>query len=82
LLETQFHIEVSLGIDNTVKKHIYLNEIKVIEWQKNSDITGAINIELGDIMYELIQKYSLNTNWDDIDQLIEECMKIAVLKYK
>jgi type I restriction enzyme R subunit len=82
LLKTPFHIEVSLAIDNTVKKNIYLNGNKIIEWHKNHDITGKINIELGDVMYDLLQKFDLETNWEDIDHLIEECMKIAILKYK
>ena len=82
LLKTKFHIEVSLAIDNTVKKHIYLNEKKVIEWHKNEDITGKINIELGDVIYDLHQKFDIDTDWKNIDYLIEECLKIAILKYK
>lgn len=82
LLKTPFHIEVSLAIDNTVKQHIYLNGNKIIEWHKNDDVTGKINIELGDVLYELLKKFDLDTNWDKIDHLIEECMKVAILKYK
>lgn len=82
LLKTSFHIEVSLAIDNTVKRHIYLNGNKIIEWHKNLDLTGNINIELGDVLYDLLKKYDLDTNWEKIDHLIEECMKVAILKYK
>lgn len=82
LMKTPFHIEVSLAIDNTVKEHIYLNGNKVVEWHKNNDVTGKININLGDALYELLKKYNLDTNWDKIDHLIEECMKVAILKYK
>lgn len=82
LLKGKLHIEISLAIDNTIKKHIHLNDIKVIEWHKNQDITGKINIELGDVIYDLFQKYQLDINWDDIDSLIDECLKIAILKYK
>ncbi|ALJ05194.1 restriction endonuclease subunit R [Pseudalgibacter alginicilyticus] len=82
LLKTPFHIEVSLAIDNTVKKHIYLNGNKIIEWHKNNDITGKINIVLGDVLYELLKKFDLDTDWSKIDHLIEECMKVAILKYK
>lgn len=82
LMKTPFHIEVSLAIDNTVKEHIYLNGNKVVEWHKNNDVTGKININLGDALYEILKKYNLDTNWDKIDHLIEECMKVAILKYK
>lgn len=82
LLKTTFHIEISLAIDNTVKNHIYLGEKKIVEWYKNPDITGKINIELGDAIYDLHQKFNIDTDWKKIDGLIEECMKIAILKYK
>lgn len=82
LLKTAFHIEVSLAIDNTVKEYIYLNGNKIIDWHKNDDITGKINIALGDALYELLKKFDLDTNWDKIDHLIEECLKVAKLKYK
>lgn len=82
LLKSKFHIEVSLSIDNTVKKHIYLNGQKIIEWHRNDDVNGKINIELGEVLYELLKKFDLDTNWDKIDYLIEESMKVAILKYK
>ncbi|MFC4636446.1 type I restriction endonuclease subunit R [Dokdonia ponticola] len=82
LLKVAFHIETSLAIDRTVKDNIYLNENKIIEWHRNEDITGKINIALGDVLYELLKKFDLDTNWDKIDHLIEECMKVAILKYK
>lgn len=82
LLKTPFHIEVSLAIDTTVKEHIYLNEKKIIDWHKNEDITGKINIKLGDVIYDLHQKFNIETDWDKIDYLIGECLKIAISKYK
>lgn len=82
LVNTKFHIEVSLAIDNTVKSHIYLNQKKVIDWHNNADITGKINIEIGDALYEVMKKYGLDPEWDKIDKIIEECLKIAILKYK
>ena len=82
LLKTPFHIDVSLAIDNTVNKHIYLNGNKIIEWHFNEDITGKINIELGDAIYELFQKYDKDSDWTKIDELIEASMEVAILKYK
>ncbi|WP_067150255.1 type I restriction endonuclease subunit R [Pseudotamlana agarivorans] len=82
LLKTPFHIEVSLAIDNMVKEHIYINGNKIIEWHKNNDVTGKINIDLGDALYELLKKFDLDTDWAKIDHLIDECMKVAILKYK
>ncbi|UKM65478.1 HsdR family type I site-specific deoxyribonuclease [Flavobacteriaceae bacterium GSB9] len=82
LIKTPFHIEISLAIDNTVKERIYLNDNKIIDWHKNEDVTSKINIALGDIIYDIHQKFDLDTDWDKIDHIIEECLKIAILKYK
>ncbi len=82
LLDTSFHIEMGLAIDQVVKDNIYLNGKKIVDFHKNVDITGKINIELSDAIYDLLQKYDIDTNWDDIDLLIEECLKIAIHKYQ
>ena len=37
---------VTMDIDKTVKEHIYLNGSKIVEWDKNEDITGKINIAI------------------------------------
>lgn len=82
LAKSDFHVEVSLAIDNTVKAHIYLSDKKIVDWHKNADITGKINIEVGDVLYELVKKYGMDPDWGKIDTIIEECLKIAILKYK
>jgi len=81
LLKTSFHIETSLTIDSVVKSHVFVEGKKIIDWISNEDITGAINIELGDKLYELHQKFDIDTDWSKIDELIEEGLKIAKLKY-
>ncbi|MFC0875295.1 type I restriction endonuclease subunit R [Saccharicrinis sp. FJH2] len=82
LLKTPFHIEMGLAIDRVVKNNIYLNNKKIVDFHRNVDIRGKINIELSDVIYDLLQKYDIGPNWDEIDHLIEECMKIAIHKYK
>lgn len=77
-----FHIESSIVTDNTVKNHIYINNKKMVEWHNDDDVVGKINIALGDAFYDILQKYNMDTNWDKIDKLIDENIKVAILKYK
>jgi len=81
LLKTPYHIEVGLAIDEGVKNHSFVDGQKIIDWHNNDDILGAINIEIGDKIYELHQKYDLDTDWSKIDAIIEECIKVAKIKY-
>ena len=81
LLKTPFHIETSLMIDEVVKNNVYVDGKNIIDWISDDDITGKINIQLGDKLYELHQKFDLDTDWTKIDELIEEGLKVVKLKY-
>ena len=81
LLKTEFHVELGLLTDRIVLEKIHINDQKVIDWQNNSDLVGKINIALGDEVYDLLKKYDLDTDWKKIDTVIEECIKVAKLKY-
>lgn len=81
LLKTPFHIELSLTMDKVVKSKVYVGSNKIIDWKSNEDIVGSINIELGDKLYEIHQKFDIPADWEKIDYLIEECLKVAKLKY-
>ncbi len=54
----------------------------VIDWQKNGDIKGMMRIEIDDLLFGMKNKYYLELNFDHIDQLIAECIKVAETKYK
>ncbi len=81
LIKTPFHVETSLMIDEVVKTNVYVEGKKIIDWISNDDIIGTINIQLGDKLYDLHQKFDIDTDWTKIDELIEEGLKIAKLKY-
>lgn len=81
LLETTFHLETSITIDSVIQQNIFVDQKQIIDWVSNQDILGKINIELGDRLYELHQKFDLDTDWNKIDSLIEECLKIAKVKF-
>ena len=81
LLQTPFHIETSLTIDEVVKNNVYVEGKKIIDWISNDDVIGTINIQLGDKLYEIHQKFGVDTDWSKIDEMIEEGLKVAKLKY-
>lgn len=82
LLKTDFHVEMGLQIDEVIKKKIYHNNKIIIDWDKNTDIIGQINIELNDIIFDLLTQYKMEIDWETIDKLTEECSKIAIHKYQ
>ena len=41
-----------------------------------------IRIKIDDLIFDLKLKYDLDLDFDHIDQLIAECIKVAETKYK
>lgn len=74
--------EIAIGIDDVVKKNVFDNGHPVIDWQKNDDIKGKMRIEIDDLLFEMKTRYDLEISFDQIDQLIAECIKVAETKYK
>ena len=74
--------EIAEGIDAIVKANVFDNGNPVIDWQKNEDIKGKIRIEIDDLLFEMKNKFDLELSFDHIDQLVDECIKVAETKYK
>ncbi len=74
--------EIAAAVDEIIKANVFDNGSSVIDWQKNDDIKGKIRIEMDDLLFEIKTKYDLDISFDHIDQLIEECIKVAEIKYK
>lgn len=74
---------VALDLDNIIKKHIYDQEQLIIEWNFKSNITGPMKIEMEDYLIdEVKRKYDIPLSFDDMDVLIEQCVKVANLQFK
>lgn len=74
--------EIASGIDMVVRSVVFDDEHPVIDWQKNDDNKGKMRIGIDDLVFDLKNKYDLEIEFDHIDQLIAECIKVAEAKYK
>lgn len=74
--------ETAVAIEAIVKANVFDNGHPVIDWQKNEDIKGKMRIEIDDLLYETKSKHDLTISFENIDQLIEECIKVAETKFK
>ncbi|MEQ8907951.1 MAG: HsdR family type I site-specific deoxyribonuclease [Vicingaceae bacterium] len=76
------HAEIAKSVDEVIKRNITLNENRIIDWVNKSDVKGKITIEAGDCVYEFLEEKGLEPNWEIIDNLVEECIKVAAVKYQ
>ncbi len=78
----QFYTDIALGVENAIKNIIYENGIMIVDWQNNSDLEGKLRIAIDEFVFEIKSKYDLSLQFSKIDELIEECVKIAKVRFK
>ncbi|GGF38497.1 HsdR family type I site-specific deoxyribonuclease [Echinicola marina] len=72
---------VAEGIDDVIRDSVFENGRLIIDWPNKSDIEGKIRIDIDDYLFDLKGKEGLSLPLDLIDQLVEEGLKVAKLKY-
>lgn len=74
--------EIALAIDAAIKENAFDRERPVVDWMNNLDIEGRIKISIDDLLFDIKSKYELDLNFDQIDQMVTDSIKVAKIKYK
>ena len=69
------------GIDDVIKSIVFENGKPIIDWVNKSDIEGKIKNKINDYFYDLKTQQHIELPFDLIDELVEEGLKVAKLKY-
>jgi len=75
-------LALTKGIDATIRSIIFDRGALIIDWQNNTDLEGKLRIALDDFLFDSKQDMSLEMPNESIDQLIDECLKIAKVRYQ
>jgi type I restriction enzyme, R subunit len=73
---------ISLGMDTIIRNNVFEQGKQVIDWQNKLDIEGQIKIQIDDYIFELKDRFNLEIDFDELDTLIAESIKVAKFKYK
>ncbi|MCK9613821.1 MAG: HsdR family type I site-specific deoxyribonuclease [Bacteroidales bacterium] len=73
--------KIAKGIDEIIQSIIFINSDLLVDWQNNRDVEGKIRIAIDDYCFELKKENNFECPLQKIDELIEECLKVAKLKY-
>lgn len=73
--------ELAVGIDQVIRSVVYQNDQLMVDWQNKPDIEGKIRIAIDDYIFDLKSKYDIDLSFDDIDQTVEEALKVAKIKF-
>lgn len=74
--------EMALLLEAVFQKTLFENESLLVDWEYNSDLEGQLRIDLGDALYDHLKQQHLEADWNTIDRVVEECLKIAKAQYK
>lgn len=73
--------EMATGIDSVIKSIVFEKDKIIVDWQNKADIEGQIRIAIDDYIFDLKSKYDIELSFDKIDELVEEGLGVAKLKF-
>jgi type I restriction enzyme, R subunit len=73
----------ALYIYDKIENSVLDDGIPVIDWQYKSNITGRLQIDIGDYLIDEVRdKYNVNLSFGEIDEIANQCIEVAKLRYK
>ena len=76
-------VQSALHIDDLIRESVLDTEKPIIDWQQKSNITGKLLIEIGDYLIDEVRdKYNVSLTFGEMDQIANNCIEVAKLRYK
>jgi len=83
VVKTQISVQTALQIDELIKHAVLENKNPIIDWQFKTNITGKLQIEIGDYLIDEVRdKYNINLSFGEMDEIANKCIEVAKLRYK
>jgi len=83
VIKTQIAVQTALQIDDLIKHAVLENNNPIIDWQYKSNITGKLQIEIGDYLIDEVRdKYNIDLSFGEMDEIANKCIEVAKLRYK
>lgn len=83
VVKTQISVQAALQIDDLIKHAVLENNHPIIDWQFKTNITGKLQIEIGDYLIDEVRdKYNINLSFGETDEIANKCIEVAKLRYK
>lgn len=83
VVKTQISVQTALQIDELIKHAVLENNQPIIDWQFKTNITGKLQIEIGDYLIDEVRdKYNINLSFGEMDEIANKCLEVAKLRYK
>lgn len=82
-IKKEISTEAALYVDELIQKTVLDNSRPIIDWQYKSNITGKLQIEIGDYLIDEVRdKYNVDLSFEEMDEIANRCIQVAKVRYK
>ncbi len=67
--------DVALAIDEIIR------DMRIVSWAANADVQNRMRTRIEDYLFELKDQRGIQMSFEDIDAIMEDCLKVARLRY-
>jgi type I restriction enzyme, R subunit len=83
IIRTSISKDIALNIDELINRSVLDNGKPIIDWQYKTNITGRLQIEIGDFLIDEVRdKYHIDLSFDETDEIANKCIDVAKARYK
>ena len=83
VVRREIAVQSALHIDDLIRVSVLDKEKPIIDWQQKTNITGKLLIEIGDYLIDEVRdKYNVSLTFGEMDQIANNCIEVAKLRYK
>lgn len=76
-------VATALAIDAIMNDTILDGGKPKVDWHKNKDLLGKLNIDIGDYLIDEVRdKHGVQLSFGDMDAIAEKCIEVAKIRYK
>ena len=82
-IRKEISVQVALHIDEIIQSAVLDAGKPIIDWQQKSNITGKLQIEIGDYLIDEVRdKYNVDLSFGEMDEIAEKCIEVAKVRYR
>ena len=83
VIRKEISTQAAINIDELIQNAVLDNGKPIIDWQYKTNITGKLQIEIGDYFIDEVRdKYKINISFDEMDEIANQCIEVSKLHYK
>jgi type I restriction enzyme R subunit len=82
-IRKEISTQAALSIDEMIQQAVLDNGKPIIDWQYKTNITGKLQIEIGDYLIDEVRdRYNIALSFGELDKIANECIEVAKIRYK